>query len=57
VIGDVGGGHGLIIGRIFRASPAPAATPWMWTISYEERKDSGLEPTRETERCTFDIQR
>jgi hypothetical protein len=33
VIGDVSGGHGLVIGRIFRASTAPAATPWMWTES------------------------
>jgi hypothetical protein len=47
VIGDVSDGHGLVIGRIFRASTAPAATPWMWRLSYEEREENGLEPTRE----------
>jgi hypothetical protein len=39
VIGDVSDGHGLVIGRIFRASTAPAATPWMWRLSYEEREE------------------
>ena len=53
VIGDVSGGDGLVIGRIFRASTAPAATPWMWTRSYEEREDSGLEHTCEVARQAF----
>jgi hypothetical protein len=53
VIGDVSGGYGLVIGRIFRASTAPAATPWMWMLSYEERKDNGLEPTREAAMQAF----
>ena len=39
VIGDVSGGHGLVIGRIFRASTAPAATPWMWTLAYGQHED------------------
>jgi hypothetical protein len=47
VMGDVASGHAFVIGRIFRASMAPAATPWMWTLGYEDRDDSGLEPTRE----------
>jgi hypothetical protein len=47
VIGDVSGGHGLIIGQIFRASMAPAATPWMRRLTYEEREASGMERTRE----------
>jgi hypothetical protein len=53
VIGDVSGGHGLVIGRIFRASLAPAATPWMWRLSYEEHEDSGLEHTREAAMHAF----
>jgi hypothetical protein len=53
VLGDVSGGHALVIGRIFRASMAPAATPWMWRISYEEREDNGLEPTREAAMQAF----
>jgi len=53
VIGDVSGGHGLVIGRIFRASTGPAATPWIWTLSYEDREDSGLEPTREAAMQAF----
>jgi hypothetical protein len=35
------------VNRIFRAFMAPAATPWMWRLTYEERKDSGMECTRE----------
>ena len=38
VIGDVSGGHGLVVGRILRASTAPAATPWMWWVSYDDRR-------------------
>jgi hypothetical protein len=53
VIGDVSGGHGLVIGRIFRASSAPAATPWMWRLSYEEREDSGLASTRDAAMQAF----
>jgi hypothetical protein len=36
---DVIGADGLIIGRIFRASTAPAGTPWMWTLAYGQRQD------------------
>jgi hypothetical protein len=53
VIGDVSGGHGLVIGQIFRASTAPAATPWVWRVTYEEREDSGLEPTQEAAMQAF----
>jgi hypothetical protein len=28
---DVIGADGFVIGRIFKASTAPAGTPWMWT--------------------------
>jgi hypothetical protein len=53
VMGDVSSGHALVIGRIFRASTAPAATPWMWTLSFGERDDSGLEPTRDAAMQAF----
>jgi hypothetical protein len=53
VMGDVSSGHVLVIGRIFRASTAPAATPWMWTLSFGERDDSGLEPTRDAAMQAF----
>jgi hypothetical protein len=50
VIGDVTGAHGLVIGRIFRATTAPAGTPWMWTLAYGQHEDRtpthGYEPTR-----------
>jgi hypothetical protein len=53
VIGDVSGAHGLVIGRIFKSSMAPAATPWMWRVTYEEREDNGLERTREAAMMAF----
>ena len=53
VMGDVSSGHALVIGRIFRASTALAATPWMWTLSFGERDDSGLEPTRDAAMQAF----
>jgi hypothetical protein len=28
-----------VIGRIFKATTAPAGTPWMWTLSYGEHED------------------
>ena len=31
---DVIDADGFVIGRIFRASTAPAGTPWMWTLAY-----------------------
>ncbi len=45
---DVIGADGLAIGRVFRATTAPAGTPWMWTLACGERQDHGHEPTRET---------
>jgi hypothetical protein len=57
VIGDVSGGHGLIVGRIFRASTAPATTPWMWTLAYGQHEDRtpthGYERTREAAMQAF----
>jgi hypothetical protein len=57
VIGDVSGGHGLVVGRIFRASTAPATTPWMWTLAYGQHEDRtpthGYERTREAAMQAF----
>jgi hypothetical protein len=57
VIGDVSGGHGLVVGRIFRASTAPSTTPWMWTLAYGQHEDRtpthGYEPTCETAMQAF----
>jgi hypothetical protein len=57
VIGDVTGGHGLVIGRIFRATTAPAGTPWMWTLAYGQHEDRtpthGYERTREAAMQAF----
>jgi hypothetical protein len=44
---DVIGADGLVIGRIFRATTAPAGTPWIWMLACGERDDHGHEPTRE----------
>jgi hypothetical protein len=53
VIGDVSGGHGLVIGRIFRATTAPVGTPWMWRLTCGEREDDGYEATREAAMQAF----
>jgi hypothetical protein len=53
VIGDVSGGHGLVIGRIFRATTAPAGTPWKWRLTCGEREDDGYETTREAAMQAF----
>jgi hypothetical protein len=57
VIGDVSGGHGLVIGRIFKATIAPAGTPWMWTLAYGQHEDRtpthGYERTREAAMQAF----
>ena len=57
VIGDVSGGHGLVIGRIFKVTTAPAGTPWMWTLAYGQHEDRtpthGYEPTREQAMAAF----
>jgi hypothetical protein len=54
---DVTGADGLVIGRIFRASTAPAGTPWMWTLAYGQHEDRtpmhGYEPTREAAMQAF----
>ena len=36
---DVIGADGFVIGRIFKASTAPAGTPWMWTLAYGQHED------------------
>jgi hypothetical protein len=50
---DVIGADGLVIGRIFRATTAPAGTPWIWTLACGEREEHGHEPTRETAMQAF----
>jgi hypothetical protein len=54
---DVIGADGFVIGRIFKATTAPAGTPWMWTLSYGEHEDRtpthGYEPTREAAMKAF----
>jgi hypothetical protein len=51
---DVIGADGLVIGRIFKATTAPAGTPWLWTLAYGQHEDRtpthGHEPTRATAR-------
>ena len=53
----ISGGDGLVIGRIFKATTAPAGTPWMWTLSYGQHEDRtpthGYEPTREAAMQVF----
>jgi hypothetical protein len=48
---DVIGADGFVIGRIFRATTAPAGTPWVWMLAYGQHKDRkpthGHERTRE----------
>ena len=51
---DVIGADGFVIGRIFRATTAPAGTPWMWAVSYGGHEDH---PTHGHERtCEAAIQ-
>jgi hypothetical protein len=53
------GADGLVIGRIFRATMAPAGTPWMWTVSYGEHEDRtpthSYEPPREAARLRQEL--
>jgi hypothetical protein len=54
---DVIGPDGLVIGRIFKATTAPAGTPWLWTLAYGQHEDRtpthGHEPTREAAMQAF----
>jgi hypothetical protein len=54
---DVIGADGLVIGRIFKATTAPAGTPWLWTLAYGQHEDRtpthGHEPTREAAMRAF----
>lgn len=54
---DVIGADGLVIGRIFRATTAPAGTSWLWTLAYGQHEDRtpthGYEPTREVAMQAF----
>jgi hypothetical protein len=54
---DVIGGDGLVIGRIFKATQAPAGTPGSWTLAYGPHQDRtpthGYEPTREAAMQAF----
>jgi hypothetical protein len=53
----IGGADGLVIGRIFKATTAPAGTPWMWTLTYGQQEDRtpthGYEPTCEAAMQAF----
>ena len=54
---DVISADGLVIGRIFKATTAPAGTPWLWTLAYGQHEDRtpthGHEPTREAAMQAF----
>jgi hypothetical protein len=54
---DVVGVDGLVIGRIFRATTAPAGTPWLWSLAYGQHEDRtpthGHEPTPEAAMQAF----
>jgi hypothetical protein len=32
-------GDGAVVGRIFKATTAPAETPWLWTLAYGQHED------------------
>jgi hypothetical protein len=48
---------GEVVGRIYKASAAPTATPWMWTLAFWHHEDRtpthGYEPTREAAMAAF----
>jgi hypothetical protein len=48
---------GVVIGRIFKATTAPAGMPWMWTLAYDRHEDRtpthGYEATREAAMRAF----
>jgi hypothetical protein len=54
---DVIGPDGLVIGRIFKTTSAPAGTPWLWTLAYGQHEDRtpthGHESTREAAMQAF----
>jgi len=50
---DVIGPDGLVIGRIFKTTTAPAETPWIWTLTRGEHEDHGHERTREAAMAAF----
>ena len=31
--------HGEVVGRIFKANPAPVGSPWMWTLAFGHHED------------------
>jgi hypothetical protein len=49
----IGGTDGLVVGRIFKATTAPAGTPWIWTLAYGQQEAHGYEPTREAAMAEF----
>ena len=46
-----------VVGRIFKATAAPAATPWMWTLAFGHHEDRtpthGYAETREAAMAAF----
>jgi hypothetical protein len=54
---DVISADGFVIGRIFRATTAPAGTPWMWTLACGQHEDRtpthGHKATREAAMQAF----
>jgi hypothetical protein len=48
---------GAVVGRIFKANAAPAATPWMWTLIFGHHEDRspthGYAESREAAMAAF----
>ena len=48
--------EGVVVGRIFKVSAAPAGMPWMWTLAFEHqggRPTHGYAATREAAMAAF----
>jgi hypothetical protein len=44
----------IVIGRIMKQQRAQVGSPWLWTLSYEDRQPThGYEPTREAAMAAF----
>jgi len=48
---------GEVVGRIFKVHPAPAGSPWMWTLAFGHHEDRtpthGYPATREAVMAAF----
>jgi hypothetical protein len=47
--------EGAVVGRIMKATAAPAGQPWLWTLAYGHHEDRsyGYEATREAAMAAF----